>query len=106
MKPKKSLGTRFSKLMDYLIVRRAYLVESGLSQRPESHMRQLVDKFRPYKGMKWTDQGAAMYLQNHYYDIRQMVPARETKIMDQLEVLYMAAKNYQIINQKKETQCS
>lgn len=91
-----TLSQRFGNLFDYLITRRTYLIESGLSQRPDSIMRSMIDKFRPYKGMHWTDEGAAKFIWKHYAELRELLPPRETKISEEIENLWLAAKIYQI----------
>ena len=102
----KSLGQRFGSLFDYLITRRAYLIEAGLSGKTEYRQRSLLNKFLPYLGQKWTDQGAAEFIHNNFVEIRQIVPVRETNTMNRLENLWMTAKTFFIIQSKKTEPCS
>jgi len=101
----KSLGQRFGSLFDYLITRRAYLIEAGLSGKTEYHQRSLINKFMPYLGRKWTDQGAAEFIHNNFVEIRQIVPGRETNTMNRLENLWMAAKTHFILEYKNSQPC-
>ncbi len=101
----KSLGQRFGSLFDYLITRRAYLIEAGLSGKTEYRQRSLLNKFLPYLGQKWTDQGAAEFIHNNYAEIRQLTPERETKTINRLENLWMAAKTHFIIQLQKTQPC-
>lgn len=105
MKQNQTLGQRFSSLFDYLITRRAYLIEAGMSGKNESHMRSLVSKFLPYLGQKWTDQGAAEFIHHNFAEIRQLVSGRETNTMNRLENLWMAAKTFFIVKSKQTEPC-
>ena len=100
-----SLGQRFGSLFDYLINRRAYLIEAGLNQRNESRMRSILNKFLPYHGRKWTDQGAAEFIHNNFAELRQLVPGRETNTMNRLENIWMAAKTFFIIQNRNAQPC-
>jgi len=104
-KQPKSLGSRFSTLLDYIIQRRIYLVESGLNGRTEYRMRALITMLAPYRGYKFTDKGAAEFIHNHYADLRQMIPEREVNIISQLENCWMAAKTHFILEYKKSQSC-
>lgn len=100
-----SIGQRFNSLFDYLVTRRTYLVDAGLSQRTEYRMRAILNKFLPYLGRKWTDQGAAEFIRNNYVELRQLVPERETETINRLENLWMAAKTHFILQNKNTQPC-
>ena len=93
---------QFKTLLDYIIQHRISMVEGGRSRRPESYMRRQLQKLSVNVNRNWTDIGAAMFIQAHYSEIRELISSKEINVKTQLDNMYSLSFFFVMPNDDKD----
>ncbi len=101
----KTFERQFADLFKYILNRRISLVKMNFSQKSPARINSIIDKFIPYLDYRWSKLGAARFVFNHFSELRELIPSRETNVILKLENLWLSAKNILINNQKNVEKC-
>lgn len=88
-------GKEFSKFLRKTFNQRKYLLQSRQSLKSEPRMRMCIDKLSPYVHTRFSDKGAAIFLQKNHALISQIIPAHLHGMKTRLQNFMLVAKNYQ-----------